>query len=97
MDIDEKAGVALQNELNGKYGDHKVKYIKCDVCNDEQLNTSFEDVLSNKNETYVVINNAGILNDSLQTYRKEIEINVVSIREHNLICSLLKVVKVVER
>lgn len=79
MDVDVENGYALQNELNKKYGTNKLKFTPCDVTNEDQLKSNYEAVLSDKSKEYVVINNAGILNDSLRTYKKQIEINVVSI------------------
>lgn len=79
MDIDEENGVALQNELNSIYGDEKVTFINCDVTSQEQLRTNFELILGDKQKNYVVINNAGIFDESLQKFKKEIDINLVSI------------------
>lgn len=78
LDIDETNGIALQDELNAKHGDGKLKFIKCDVTNEEQLVSNFESVLGDKTNEYVVINSAAILNDSWRTYKKQIDINVVS-------------------
>ncbi|XP_075969294.1 15-hydroxyprostaglandin dehydrogenase [NAD(+)]-like [Anticarsia gemmatalis] len=85
LDVDKENGVALQNELNTKYGDEKVQFAYCDVTNEEQLKSNFEAVLGDKSRNYVVINNAGILNDSLRLYRKEIEINVTALVTGNLL------------
>ncbi|KOB64250.1 putative alcohol dehydrogenase, partial [Operophtera brumata] len=75
LDINEKAGVSLQDELNAKYG-KKVKFYKCDVSDEEQLLGIFKAVVDEQGYLDVVVNNAGIMNDSLKTYRKMIEVNV---------------------
>ncbi|XP_059050150.1 uncharacterized short-chain type dehydrogenase/reductase y4vI-like [Achroia grisella] len=75
LDIAEKQGVELQNELNAKYG-NKVKYINCDVTKDELLFAAFETVIREAGPIDVLINNAGILNDSEKAYRLEIDLNV---------------------
>ena len=85
LDIDESNGVALQDELNEKYGNDKVKFIKCDVTNEEQLISNFKAVLGDKNTEYIVINSAGIYNDSWRAYRKEIEINMTALITGSLI------------
>lgn len=55
-----------------------MKFIKCDVSNKEQLLGAFDKVNTELGYIDIVINNAGILNDSMQTYEKQIAINVVS-------------------
>ncbi|KAL0841855.1 hypothetical protein ABMA28_014094 [Loxostege sticticalis] len=77
FDPNEKEGIALQNELNSKYGE-KVKFIKGDVTNEEQFIGSLRSV-KEEHGLDVLINNAGIMNDSLATYKKEIEINVTAL------------------
>ncbi|XP_026758198.3 alcohol dehydrogenase 1-like [Galleria mellonella] len=75
LDIAEKQGIELQNELNAKYG-NKVKYIKCDATKDDQLFAAFETVIGEGGSIDVLINNAGILNDALNSYRLQIDLNV---------------------
>ncbi|XP_049866995.1 15-hydroxyprostaglandin dehydrogenase [NAD(+)]-like [Pectinophora gossypiella] len=79
LDVNEKAGVALQNELNSKYGANKIKFYKCDVTKDDQLFGAFASVKDDQGYLDVLINNAGIMNDSLPVYKKEIEINVTAL------------------
>lgn len=67
----------MEAELNSKYGINKVKFIKCDVASNE-LHAAFEEAVQLFGYLDVVINNAGIMNDSPQVYEKEITINVVS-------------------
>ncbi|KAL0841854.1 hypothetical protein ABMA28_014093 [Loxostege sticticalis] len=79
LDLNENAGVELQNELNSKYGANKTKFYKCDVTNEDQLFAAYKSVVDDQGGLDVVVNNAGILNDSLKTYKKEIEINVTAL------------------
>ncbi|KAM3963418.1 LOW QUALITY PROTEIN: putative short-chain type dehydrogenase/reductase y4vI [Aphomia sociella] len=74
LDIAEKQGLELQDELNAKY--EKVKFIKCDVTNDDQLYAAFDAVVREGGTLDILINNAGILNDNLNTYRLQIDLNV---------------------
>ncbi|CAB3251838.1 unnamed protein product [Arctia plantaginis] len=85
LDIDKENGVALQQELNDIYGDKKVTFIYCDVANEEQLKTNFKLVLADNSKNYIVVNNAGIFNDSLQTFKKEIDINLTGLVTGSLI------------
>ncbi|KAJ0180352.1 hypothetical protein K1T71_003756 [Dendrolimus kikuchii] len=78
LDIAEGPGIDLQNELNAKYGEDKVKFYKCDVT-DEDLLLGYFDEIHAKYGLEVVINNAGIMNDSYKTYKKQIEINVTAL------------------
>ncbi|XP_052737557.1 15-hydroxyprostaglandin dehydrogenase [NAD(+)] [Bicyclus anynana] len=78
LDVD-VTGVALQNNLNKKYGEKKVKYIKCDVSDDSQLFAAYDTVIKEHGYIDVVINNAGIMNDSKEKYKKEIEVNVTAL------------------
>ncbi|XP_063359696.1 15-hydroxyprostaglandin dehydrogenase [NAD(+)]-like [Cydia amplana] len=79
LDVDEKSGVALQDELNLKHGAGKTKFHRCDVTNDGQLFAAFDTLVKEQGNIDVVINNAGIMNDASNAYRKEIEINVTAL------------------
>lgn len=79
LDIAEEAGIKLQDEMNSKYGKNRVKFYNCDVTNEPQLLEIFDKVAADEGRLDVVINNAAIMNDSYHLYKKEIEINVVSI------------------
>lgn len=78
MDVAEAAGQEFENELNSKYG-NKVKFYKCDVTNEEVFLNIFDTVKAEQGYIDLVVNNAAIMNDSHAVYRKEIQINVVSI------------------
>ncbi|XP_013139885.1 PREDICTED: 15-hydroxyprostaglandin dehydrogenase [NAD(+)]-like [Papilio polytes] len=92
LDIAEEAGIAFQNELNTKYGNNKVQFIKCDVSNGEELNAAFAKVKNEFGYIDIVINNAGILNDNLQVYVKQIDINVTA-----LVTSSLKALELMRK
>ncbi|XP_063821553.1 15-hydroxyprostaglandin dehydrogenase [NAD(+)]-like [Ostrinia nubilalis] len=79
LDVNENLGVELQNELNSKYGANKAKFYKCDVTDEEQLFSIYKSVVDSQGGLDVVVNNAGIMNDSLQTYKKEIAINMTAL------------------
>ncbi|CAG4908162.1 unnamed protein product [Colias eurytheme] len=83
-DIDVTAGKQLEQELNSKYPG-RVSFIKCDVTNDEELFAAYDQVLKQFGYIDLVINNAGLMNDSPKMYKKSIEVNVTA-----LITSTLK-------
>lgn len=81
LDILEETGVALQDDLRKKFGDNRLKYYKCNVLDEQQLFGVIQSVKDEFKYIDIVINNAGIMNDSLSHYKIEIELNVVSIRQ----------------
>ncbi|XP_047988191.1 15-hydroxyprostaglandin dehydrogenase [NAD(+)]-like [Leguminivora glycinivorella] len=85
LDVDETSGVDLENELNSKHDSGKTRFHHCDVTNDDQLFAAFDSLVKEQGNIDVVINNAALMNDSPNVYKKEIEINVTA-----LITSTLK-------
>ncbi|GBP31509.1 15-hydroxyprostaglandin dehydrogenase [Eumeta japonica] len=92
LDVAKDAGVALEAELKDKYGDNKAKFIKCDVSNEEELLNAYNVVIESNGHVDVVINNAGILNDSKDIYKKALEVNVTA-----LITSTLKALELMRK
>ncbi|KAM3963420.1 LOW QUALITY PROTEIN: 15-hydroxyprostaglandin dehydrogenase [NAD(+)]-like [Aphomia sociella] len=86
LDIND-AGISLQNELNAKSGKIVVKYIKCDVTDETQLFDAYKYVMETHGYLDVVINNAGIMNDALNMYKKAIDLNVVSCVLYTALCT----------
>ncbi|XP_061712002.1 15-hydroxyprostaglandin dehydrogenase [NAD(+)]-like isoform X1 [Cydia pomonella] len=79
LDIAKDAGEAFQDELNAKYGPDKVKFHLCDITDEEVFLLIMAEVKNTRGHIDVVINNAAIMNDSWQTYKKEISINVMAL------------------
>ncbi|XP_047528133.1 15-hydroxyprostaglandin dehydrogenase [NAD(+)]-like [Vanessa atalanta] len=79
LDIAEDKGIALQNQLNKKYGVNKVKFIKGDVTNQDDLFGAYQTTIKDHGYIDIVINNAGIMNDAKDKYKKEIEVNVTAL------------------
>ncbi|XP_052737808.1 15-hydroxyprostaglandin dehydrogenase [NAD(+)]-like [Bicyclus anynana] len=79
LDVSEEAGTALQDELNSKYNNNKVTFIKCDVADKENLLKAYKVINDEIGYIDVVINNAGILDDSPDSYMTEININLASV------------------
>ncbi|XP_045782268.1 uncharacterized protein LOC123878933 [Maniola jurtina] len=84
LDVAEDSGVALQNKLNNKHGVKKVTFFKCDVTNDSQLFAAFDAIVKEQGYIDVVINNAGIMNDAKDKYKKEIAVNVTALTTSSL-------------
>lgn len=78
-DVNESAGKQLEEELNAKYPG-RTSFTKCDVTNEEDLTGYFDKVLKEQGYFDIVINNAGLMNDGPKMYKKEIDVNVVSIQ-----------------
>ncbi|XP_050345175.1 15-hydroxyprostaglandin dehydrogenase [NAD(+)]-like [Nymphalis io] len=77
LDIDEISGNALEKTLAEKYRKDKVRFMRCDVTKEEELNAAFDDTLQGHGYIDIVVNNAGIANDEI--HRKEIEINFTAV------------------
>ncbi|CAH2234368.1 jg5358 [Pararge aegeria aegeria] len=84
LDVAEDTGIASQNKLNKKYGMKKVKFFKCDVTNDSQLFGAYDAVIKEHGSIDIVINNAGIMNDAKDKYKKEIEVNITALTTSTL-------------
>ncbi|KAJ0180355.1 hypothetical protein K1T71_003759 [Dendrolimus kikuchii] len=80
LDIDETAGKALEKELQAQYGEAKVKFLKCDVSKEAQLFTAFDTVFKDHGYIDVVINNAGLADESTpRAIRTQIEVNYLAL------------------
>ncbi|XP_049699842.2 alcohol dehydrogenase 2 [Helicoverpa armigera] len=79
LDITEAAGVTAAQTLNEKYGKDKAVFIKCDITKDLEKVSS--DIFQ-KYEVDVLINNAGILDET--DLRKTIEINCIALMEWSM-------------
>ncbi|XP_049860116.1 15-hydroxyprostaglandin dehydrogenase [NAD(+)]-like [Schistocerca gregaria] len=73
-DADEAAGKKAVEELETHFGKGKVVFVKADVTNSSSLEEAFKAAKSTFNRLDIVINNAGIMRDSV--WEKEIDINV---------------------
>ncbi|GBP31505.1 15-hydroxyprostaglandin dehydrogenase [Eumeta japonica] len=92
LDVAQDAGVALEAELKEKYGPDKAKFLRCDVTSEEELLNAFDVVVKDNGYVDVVINNAGIMNDSPSVYKKEIDVNVTA-----LVTSTLKAIELMRK
>ncbi|KAJ0172767.1 hypothetical protein K1T71_011906 [Dendrolimus kikuchii] len=74
LDVAEQAGKALVERLNQtKAG--QVVFIKCDVSKEEEITSAFNEVLATFKQIDILINNAGIMFDSPDLWRKACDVN----------------------
>ncbi|XP_047504852.1 15-hydroxyprostaglandin dehydrogenase [NAD(+)]-like [Pieris napi] len=74
-DTNVTAGRQLEKELETKFKG-RVKFVKCDVRNDEELFDIYKTIIDDHGFIDVVINNAGIANDSIDVYRTALNVNI---------------------
>uniref|UniRef100_A0A2H1WQ20 15-hydroxyprostaglandin dehydrogenase [NAD(+)] n=1 Tax=Spodoptera frugiperda TaxID=7108 RepID=A0A2H1WQ20_SPOFR len=80
LDINEKAGFAMQYELNQKYSDkNKVRFLKCDITDEHQHIDTLQNLLVDRRKTYVIVNNAGLIEQRPDMSKEAIDSNVVAI------------------
>ncbi|XP_047988190.1 15-hydroxyprostaglandin dehydrogenase [NAD(+)]-like [Leguminivora glycinivorella] len=84
LDIAKEAGEVFQGELNAKYGPDKVTFHFCDVTDEEVFLGIMAEVKNKHGHVDLLINNAAIMNDSWQTYKKEISLNVMALVTNSL-------------
>ncbi|KAL4714090.1 hypothetical protein ACJJTC_008444 [Scirpophaga incertulas] len=75
-DVDVKTGLKFEEELISKYGAKRVKFHKCDVTTDDLTNV-MDKVHQQQGYIDVVVNCAGVMNDSI--YAKMIALNVTAV------------------
>ncbi|KAJ0172862.1 hypothetical protein K1T71_011038 [Dendrolimus kikuchii] len=74
LDIAVEAGKALVDRLNTRNAG-KAIFIKCDVSKEEEIAKAFNEVLATFKQIDVVINNAGIMVDAPDVWRKSCDVN----------------------
>lgn len=78
LDIAEDKGKALAAKLNETYPG-KVEFMKCDVSKEDSVTAAFNAVVSKVKKMDIIINNAGIMNDSENIWRTACDVNWVNI------------------
>ncbi|XP_038220799.1 15-hydroxyprostaglandin dehydrogenase [NAD(+)]-like [Zerene cesonia] len=79
LDINESAANELVYNLAGKHGRERIQFIKCDVSKEDQLLDAFEKVNNQFDYIDVIVNNAGIADESFDMYKKEIDLNFTAV------------------
>ena len=76
LDILRDRGVQVTANLAKEYGAANVSFFQCDVTDETQLNTAYEEVIKQFGHLDIVCNNAGIGDEV--NWEKTIDINLVS-------------------
>ncbi|XP_050665827.1 15-hydroxyprostaglandin dehydrogenase [NAD(+)]-like [Leptidea sinapis] len=74
LDIAEAVGKTYVASLNETYPG-KAMFIKCDVSKEDEIKSAFQQVLDANKRIDVIINNAGMLNDSPHLWRTACDVN----------------------
>ncbi|XP_023945713.2 15-hydroxyprostaglandin dehydrogenase [NAD(+)]-like [Bicyclus anynana] len=75
LDIDEASGVTLENKLNTEYGSDVAGFFKCNIAVDEELFSTYDEIFKKFGAIDIVVNNAGVALEKMDTYKNEIAIN----------------------
>lgn len=60
LDINVKEGKKVENEFENIYGKGMVKFVKCDVTNDQELHGAISDAVKQHGRLDILCNNAGV-------------------------------------
>ncbi|XP_050310697.1 15-hydroxyprostaglandin dehydrogenase [NAD(+)]-like [Anthonomus grandis grandis] len=66
-------------ELEDKYGANRVTFVKTDVTDYKQFEEAFKHTVDKFKNVDVLINNAGIIDESEETWTKSVEVNVIGV------------------
>ncbi|KAK4876771.1 hypothetical protein RN001_009277 [Aquatica leii] len=74
VDINEKNGMKALEELQKKFGNDRVIFVKTDITDIKQFEDAFKKTVEKFGHVDILINNAGVLDDRI--WEKQISINV---------------------
>ncbi|XP_046629100.1 uncharacterized protein LOC124309478 [Neodiprion virginianus] len=77
LDLATSPGLEAANKLNVEFGDGRAIFIECDVTKDIEFKAAFDNVIEELGGLDIVINNAGIANES--QYDLTININLTAV------------------
>ncbi|KPJ03686.1 15-hydroxyprostaglandin dehydrogenase [NAD+] [Papilio xuthus] len=80
LDVNEDFGADAIKKLSAQYGEKKAVFLKCNVITD--IEVIFNRIIEDYSTVDVLVNNAGMLNDS--AFKKTIDINVTALIEWSL-------------
>ncbi|BFZ01833.1 hypothetical protein BsWGS_04871 [Bradybaena similaris] len=75
VDVQEGKGRSAESELQSKYGRDNVTFLHCDVTSDKSLNDSFKTAVAKFGRIDLMVNNAGIADES--RFKDMVNINLV--------------------
>ncbi|XP_014276717.3 15-hydroxyprostaglandin dehydrogenase [NAD(+)] [Halyomorpha halys] len=75
LDIDARKGEEFASELNSKHGKDSAIYARCDVTDRKSFKECFDKTKSSLGNPNVLVNNAGIWDDSPSGWERQVNIN----------------------
>ncbi|CAH1964685.1 unnamed protein product [Acanthoscelides obtectus] len=89
-DCDEERGKESEKKLNERFGESRAIFVKTDVSNIDEFENAFNETIKHYDHVDILINNAGILDDSI--WEREISVNLNG-NIHGLILGMEKFLK----
>ncbi|XP_050310700.1 15-hydroxyprostaglandin dehydrogenase [NAD(+)]-like isoform X2 [Anthonomus grandis grandis] len=78
VDLNEKASDKVVKELEEEFGKNKVIFVKADVRDIEEFEDAFKRTVATFGNVDILINNAGIFDESDEGWRKTVQIGVLN-------------------
>ncbi|XP_038215745.1 15-hydroxyprostaglandin dehydrogenase [NAD(+)]-like [Zerene cesonia] len=75
LDVAAKEGAALEGELLNKFGALRVKFIKCDMADADQVDNAYKQILDKYRRLDAVVNCAAVLSDAKSSYKTMVDVN----------------------
>ncbi|XP_059152905.1 15-hydroxyprostaglandin dehydrogenase [NAD(+)]-like [Physella acuta] len=82
-DVQVNKGQQVESVLQKKYGQDKVFFLPCDVSSEENLKSSFQKAVSKFGHVNLMVNNAGIVDES--NLKSVVNINLVGVIQGSLL------------
>ncbi|KAJ8027791.1 15-hydroxyprostaglandin dehydrogenase [NAD(+)] [Holothuria leucospilota] len=76
VDFDQEGGMKAASEFGEKFSHDRVKFIECDVTNDDKLKCSFQEAYDVHGALDIVVNNAGIAS---KDHMKTLKVNLIAV------------------
>ena len=80
-DINVEAGEKFENDSLAQFGENKLKFLKCDVRNREELHDTFDAAKACFGQLDIVCNNAGVGAPKYKHARAGVDINLTAVIE----------------
>ena len=81
VDVDVAAGEKFQSDSINQFGDNRLKFIKCDVTNSDELLGTFDAAKDCFGHLDIVCNNAGIVSLDPRRTKAQVNTNVTAVME----------------
>jgi len=78
LDVKENVGLNTTEEFNSVFGSSSAMFVKCDVCNQQQVEDAFQQTYSKFGKLDIVVNNAGVFTMG-EDWQKTVDINLIAV------------------